>query len=145
MLTLVNSTCLEYNMESQGEAHVYWYLDLHVTDLDGLDLPYANITTKLGETLIGSLKANNIGWATNIPLLEKTVNATGEYFVGNHTIVAAYESLYGITLVNMVGNQQIDPFIIPEFTSFLILPLFMIVALLTTILFKERNFRRKKT
>ena len=72
------------------------------------------------------------------------MNASGEYPVGDYTVEAAYEIHSNSTTVNMTGNEQItltlEDFIIPEFPSLLILPLFMIITLLVAVAYKRKRF-----
>jgi hypothetical protein len=82
------------------------------------------------------------GW-TNLTLMDRMLNATGEYPVGNYTVEATYETYLNSTTVNMTENMQIIlsmPFVVPEFQSLLILPLCMLTTLLVVIV-----YRRKRT
>ena len=75
--------------------------------------------------------------------MEKMMNATGEYPVGNYTVEATYDIYSDQTTANMTENQQItltlEEFVIPEFPSFLILPIFIITTLLTVIFYRRRQ------
>jgi len=77
-------------------------------------------------------------------LLEKMMNASGEYPVGDYTVEAAYEIHSNSTTVNMTGNQQtiltLEDFVIPEFPSLLILPLFTMATLLAAIAYRRKRF-----
>jgi len=140
----VNSTSSVYpDIYSQSELYVHWYLNVHVLDSIGQAVPSANVTaTYPNATIAESELADAYGWA-RLTLMEMTLNATGEYHVGNHTAEATYESYSNSTTVNMIGNQQIsltlEDFVIPEFPSFIIMPLFMITALLAVIVYRRKR------
>jgi len=81
------------------------------------------------------------GW-TRLTLVEKMINATDSYPIGNYTTTAKYEVHTGQKSVNMTGNKEITislPFIIPEFPSLIILPLFMIATLLAIIVYRRKH------
>jgi amino acid transporter len=71
------------------------------------------------------------------------INATGEYQVGNYTIEATYRTHSNSTIVNMTDNHLItlmfSEFTIPEFPSFLFLPLFTAVAFLAVIIRRRKS------
>jgi hypothetical protein len=71
------------------------------------------------------------------------INSTGEYLIGNYNVEASYETYSNNTEVTMTGNQivtlRLEGFVVPEFPSFLILPLFMIATLLAVIVYKRKH------
>ncbi len=142
----VNSTSNRYNIQDQSEVYVCWYLDVHVTDSIGQNVPSANVTaTYPNATTAGSKLTDIDGWAT-FTLVEKMKNATGEYPVGNYTVEAAYETHSKSTSVNMTGNQQIilqlEDFVIPEYPiNIMMLLLIAITTLVIT--FSARKTLRK--
>ncbi len=128
-----------------GEARiqVFWYLDVHVVDDINQDVPSANVTATYPNTTLAESKlTGEDGW-TRLTLMEKNKNATGEYPVGIYTVEATYETYSNTTTVEITGTQQItlklEGFIIPEFPSFLILPLFMIATLLAVIAYRRKH------
>lgn len=140
---LANSTSNHYYVWGQSEVFVSWYLDVHVVDSIGQDVPVANVTaTYTNMTLADWQLTDSDGWARLI-LMEKMMNATGEYIVGNYVVESTYESHSNSKETGMItGNKQIAiqlPFIIPEFPSFLILPLFVIATLLAVIAYKRKH------
>ena len=140
---LVNSTALHIQYSMEGKIYVSWYLDAHVIDSIGQNVLSANVTaTYPNATVVESKLADANGWA-RFTLLEKMMNATGEYPVGNCTVEATYDIYSDATTANMTENQQITltlaDFIIPEFPSFLILPLFIIATLLAVIIYKRKH------
>jgi len=48
-----------------------------------------------------------MGDKARFTLMEKMINATGEYPVGNYTVEATYLTHSNVTTVNMTGNQVI--------------------------------------
>jgi len=98
--------------------------------------------TYLNTTMAESRLTDASGWV-RLTLLEKMMNATGEYPVGNYTVEATYETHSDSTTVNMTDNQiltlTLSDFIIPEFPSQLILPLSMITTLLAIIIYNRKT------
>jgi len=134
-----NSSYSYRGIEQSARVYVYWYLGVHVVDSINQDVPSANVTaTYPNATVVESKLADANGWA-RLTLMEKMMNATGDYPVGNYTVEATYEIYSDATTVNMTENQQftltLADFVIPEFPSFLILPLFMIATLLAVIVY----------
>jgi hypothetical protein len=128
-----------------GEARiqVFWYLDVHVVDSINQDAPSANVTAAYPDTTLAESKLTaEDGW-TRLTLMEKIKNATGEYSVGIYTVEATYETYSNATTAEMTGNQQItltlEGFIIAEFPSFLMMPLFIIATLLAIIVYKKKR------
>ncbi len=143
LIFLVNSTYTDVPLiQDQARIQFAWYLDVHVIDSEGTDVPSANVTaTYHNETLAESKLTDINGW-TRLILTEKMRNATGEYPVGNYTITATYETHTGQESVNMTDNQEITielPFIIPEFPTTLLLPILIIITTIAVILTKRRS------
>ncbi len=144
-LRLTNSTFQIHNIGDQSEVLVDWYLDVHVVDSIGQDVPSAIVNAYCSNaTLAGSEPTDAGGWA-RLTLMEKMLNATGEYPVGNYTVEATYETHSNSTTIDMTDNQiiilELPDFVIPEFPSFLIIPLFMTATLLTAIIAKRKQNR----
>jgi len=143
-LWLVNSTSDDYYVEDQAEVYVSWYLNAHVTDSIDQDVPSANVTAYYPNATIAESKLTDANGWTKLILLEKMMNATGDYPTGNYTVEATYDVYSSETTVNMTGNQQatliLESFIIPEFTSLVLLPLLMILTLLAAILHNRKRF-----
>ena len=141
---LVNSThyygtCLLSGSDSK--QYVCWYLDVHVVDSLGQDVPSANVTATYPNATLAELKLTDLqGW-TRLILIEKMMNVTGEYPIGEYTIEATYESYLADISVTMTDNRQItltlQDFVIPEFLSQIVMPLFMIVTLLLVIAYRK--------
>ena len=156
--TMVNGKALEdsrvwlYNTTITGNGEVndtaiiylYWYLKVQVVDSENSTIPYANVTAYYSNgTAAESTLTETNGW-TRLTLMEKTLNATGEYPVGNYTVTATYETYVGQESVNMTGNKEITiqlPFIIPEFPTSLLLPL--CIATTLAIITLSRKARSK--
>ena len=139
---LVNSTYNNLGIDDLAQVHICWYLDVHIVDSIGQDVPSANVTAIYSDATIAESKETDAqGW-TRLTLTEKRINATGEYPVGNYTIEATYLTYSNSTTVNMTDNQMItltlSDFVIPEFPSFLILSLSMITTLLAVIVYKRK-------
>ncbi len=147
-LWLVNSTSNGYNIDCRSEVYVCWYLDVHVIDSIGQDIPSANVTVfpsfpiLFNATVYKSELTNANGWA-RLMLMEKIMNATNNYPVGNYTVEAIYLIYTNGTTVDMTRNQVITltlgGFIISEFSSFLVLPLFMIATLFIVIMYRRKH------
>jgi hypothetical protein len=139
---LLNSTYGGTYIYDSAKVYVSWYLDVHVIDSIDQDVPSSNVTVTFPNATLAESELTDVnGWA-RLTLLEKMMNATGEYPVGNYTVEATYDIYSDATTVNMTENQQttltLEDFIIPEFPSFLILPLFMIATLLAVIVYRKR-------
>jgi len=134
---LINSTSTEVEALGESEVYVYWYLDVHVVDSIGQDVPSANVTATYPNATVADWRLTDASGWTRLTLMEKMINATGEYPVGNYTIEVTYETHSEHTAVNMTGNKQVT---IPEFPSFLIVSLFMIATLLAVIAYKRKTF-----
>jgi hypothetical protein len=128
-------------MSDNAVIYVEWYLKVHVTDSMGRNVPFANVTaTYLNTTVAESKLTDPNGWA-RLTLIEKVINATDSYSVGNYTVTAKYDVHTGEQSVNMTGNQEIIiqlPFIIAEFQSFLILPLFVTATVVVAIIYRRK-------
>lgn len=141
-VTIIDSVVNAYAYD-ETSIRIFWYLDVHIVDDINQDVPSANATvTVQNGTLVESKFTGEDGWA-RLTLMEKTKNATGEYPVGIYTVEANYETYSNSTTIEMTGPQQItltlDGFIIPEFPSFLIMPLFMIATLLAVIVYRRKS------
>ena len=139
---LVNSTYILTDLAGESEVYVSWYLSIHVVDSILQNVPLANISVTFPNATLAESKLSDVnGWA-RFTLLEKMMNATGDYPVGNYTIEATYDTHSDATTVNMTENQQITltlgDFIIPEFSTIIILPLFTITLLLAVILSRRK-------
>lgn len=141
---LTNSTCSTYRFFQQTKVYVSWYLDVHVIDSIGQNVPSANVTATYPNATVAEQRLTDAnGWA-RLTLTEKMMNATGSYSIGNYTVTAKYETHEGQQSANMTENKQITmqlPFIIPEFPSFLILPLFILTTLLAVIIYKRKHLK----
>lgn len=143
---LVNSTSNVYQIFDQSKVCFCWYLDVHVIDSIGQDVPSAAVLAYYSNsTAAASSSTNGTGWTKQV-LTEKIRNATGDYPVGNYTVTAMYSTYSNFTTVNMTQNQQatleLSELIIPELSSSLILPLLMIATLLAAFVLKrKRNVR----
>ncbi|MEM3617254.1 MAG: hypothetical protein QXJ31_05005 [Candidatus Bathyarchaeia archaeon] len=130
---LTNSSFTERNLYDSSQLFIFWYLDTHVIDLNGADVPNANVTAYYPNDSIAESKLTDTnGWA-RLTLMEKMLNATGEYPVGTYTIETTYETYAEQQQVNMDANKQITIqllFIIPEFPANLILTSFMTLTFL---------------
>jgi len=140
---LVNSTYPStYNAYDQAQVNIAWYMDAHVVDSLNKNVPSANVTaTYPNATVAGSKLTDANGWA-KLTLMEKMMNATGEYAVGNYVVKATYESYSKDTEVSMTGNKQISltlDFVIPEFLFSVMLPLFIVATLLAVIVYRRKH------
>ena len=139
---LLNSTNTNLKIEDIAMVYVCWYLNVHVTDSIGQNVPSANVSAFYPNATVAELESTDvIGWAS-LTLMEKMMNVTGSYPVGNYAVQATYETHSKNTTVSMTENKEIAlslDFVIPEFPSFLILPMFMIATLLTVIVYKRKH------
>lgn len=138
---LINSTTILIQFSMEGKVYVSWYLDVHVADSIGQDVPSANVTATYPNATVAESKLTDANGWTRLTLMEKMMNATGDYPTGNYTVTATYEVHVGQESVNMTENKEIAiqlPFIIPEFPTNLILPLFIATTLVAAILYRKK-------
>jgi hypothetical protein len=134
---LINSTVADVNIYENATVSVCWYLDVHVTDSIGQDVPFANVTaTYPNATVAESRLADASGWA-RLTLTEKTMNASGTYVLGNYTVTSRYNTHEEQESVNMTESKFI---VIPEFPSFIILPIFTMITLFAVVVYRRRQF-----
>lgn len=147
-VTLTNTTYVQLRLYDSTEVYVYWYLDVHVIDSVGQHVPSASVTVAFpNATVAQAMSTGAHGWAS-FTLMEKMTNATASYPVGNYDINATYLSHSDGAAVNMTENHAItlvlSDFVIPEFPSFLVLPLFMIATLASFVAYKRRPGRMRQ-
>jgi len=138
---LTNSTCSTYRFFQQTKVYVSWYLDAYVIDSIGQDVPSANVTATYPNATVAEQKLTDVNGLARLTLMEKMMNATGSYPIGNYTITAKYETHEGQQSVNMTENKQVTlqlAFIIPEFSSLIILTPFMIATLIAVIAYRRK-------
>ena len=140
---LVNVTTNQLECWLDARAYVSWYLGVHVVDSIGQNVPLASVTATYPNATVAETEVTDAdGWA-RLVLMEKMVNTTGEYPVGNYTVEAFYDIYWNETTVNMTGNKQVvlvlESFIIPEFPPMSITPLFMIATLLAVIIYRRKH------
>jgi hypothetical protein len=133
LVQLVNSTCSSYDLWDTSRVTVSWYLGVNVVDMYGASVDSANVTAYYSNATAAQSRLTGLEGFARLTLMEKMVNATGEYPFGNYTVEAIYYVYSNGTAVNMTGNQQIslklEGFVVPEFPLHLILPLLMIATL----------------
>jgi hypothetical protein len=141
----------------------------NVTDLAGVEFKLAYNTTVLNAT---SIAYGDIFGPTYFPLIseihddegyvwygfmeafgEPSFNGSGRVAIINFTVDSLGESVLGLydtklgdsaSPPNPIIHTVIDGFVIPEFPSFIILPLFMTATLLAAIMLGKKT-RKKKT
>lgn len=141
---LVNSTYTDdVYIHDQSKVISYSYLDVIVIDSIDQTVPSANVTVTFPNATLAEAKLTDMDGCARFTLLEKMMNATGAYPVGNYTVEATYDTHSDQTTVNMTENQQITltlgDFIIPEFSTIIILPLFTITLLIIVIISKRKH------
>jgi len=148
LVWLVNSTFTEHYLYNQSRVFVFWYLNVHVIDKLSQDVPSANVTAAYPNATVAESRLTDLnGWA-RLTLMEKMLNATGEYPIGNYTVTATYGTYSNQTEVNMTGNQvvtlRLKDFVIPEFSSILILPMLMTTVLLAFVIRKRKSAHKSR-
>jgi hypothetical protein len=142
---LVNTTTSNFQFNQDSRIYVSWFLDAHVIDSIGQNVPSTNVMSFYSNMTLADSKPTDTGGWARLTLMEKMMNATGAYPVGNYTVEAAYLTYSNSTTVNMTGNKQtiltLDGLVIPEFPSFLILASFMTAALLTVAVCKRKKWK----
>lgn len=132
---LINSTVADVNIDDNATVSVCWYLDVHVTDSSGQDVPFANVTAAYpNATVAESRLADANGWA-RLALTERTMNASGTFPLGNYTVTSRYDAHEQQAPVNMTGNKLI---VIPEFPPPLLLLILVAASSLTLLRHSKR-------
>jgi len=146
---LVNSTydhIFYYESQSEPRAYVCWFLDVHVVDSIGQVVPSANVTVYEQTGEVTDSKLTDIDGLANFIATEKVICPSGQDTYGNYTIKANYNTFFSQTTVNMTGNRLItltlEDFVIPEFPSLIILPLFTVATLLAVIVYRRKHSNR---
>ena len=141
-ILLINSTYTTLHFSGTSKAYLSWYLDTHVVDSLDQNVASANVTATYANTTIAEQKLTDSNGKTRLALIEKILNASGEYPVGNYTVEATYGVHSASTSINMTENIQLtlklEGFVIPEFPS-LLLPLFMLGTLLAAIFHRRKR------
>jgi hypothetical protein len=145
LIQLVNSTCDQYTIDEEGRVTVSWYLDVHVVDDAAQNVPDANVTAIYANATIAESKLTDMNGLTRLTLMEKILNVTGEYPIGNYAVEATLGIYSNNTSINVAGNQKttlkLSDFVIPEFPILLLLSLFMMATLLATFICRKKwNF-----
>ena len=90
---LINSTCSSYYKYDNSKIYICWYLDVHVIDSIGQNVPGANVRVVSrydGEKSV--VKLTNSDGLARFTLIEKMLNATGEHPVDPTIyVIATYE------------------------------------------------------
>jgi hypothetical protein len=143
LVQLVNSTYSSYTPSDISRITVSWYLGVNVVDMYGAPVESANVTAYYPNPMATQSRLTNVEGFARLTLIEKLVNATGEYAFGNYTVEAVYDVYSNVTAVNMTGNQQIalklEGFAVPEFPLHLILPLLIIATLIAVMAFERKQ------
>jgi len=131
---LLDTTCNSLTVDENASVYVNWYLDVYVKDVLYQFVPSANVTVTFPNMTVADSKlTDGYGWV-RFALMEKMINTTAQYPIGNYSVQAIYLIHSNSTTVNMTANQQTEltfqDLVIPEFPSFLILPLFFMATLL---------------
>jgi hypothetical protein len=152
MVELVNSSYVQTDLSGASAVSVSWYLSVSVVDSWSQTVPLANVTVAFPNATLTDSKLSDENGSARFTLLEKMMNATGAYPVGNYTVNASYAGYSDGTTLNLTTSAQItlmlDDFIIPELPLPLILTLFTATTLLV-IMAKRRkypnhSYRQKK-
>jgi len=143
-IMLTNSTSRNYDIAyDESEIGFNWYLDTFIKDSMNQPVSFANVTaTYPNATVAGSRLTDENGHA-RLTLLERTRNATGQYFVGNYAVKATYETYSNSTTVGIQGNQELELVFaglqIPEHPSILVLPIFVLMTLIAVIVCRRNR------
>jgi hypothetical protein len=142
-ILLLNSTYTTLHFSGSSKVHLGWHLNAHVVDSLDQNVNFANVTATYANTTIAERKLTDTSGEAQLALIEKIINASGEYPVGNYSVEAAYGTYSTSTSLNMTENKQItlklEGFVIPEFPAMILLPLLMLGTLLAVLLYRKRT------
>lgn len=105
---LFNTTVTNGMTYNNSVAYIHGYLDAHVTDFVGQDIPSANVTAYDLEDVVVESRLTGIDGRARLTLMAGFVNATDFYWTGTYTIVTSYMGCSNSTLVDMYGNIELD-------------------------------------
>ncbi len=142
-LRFTNSTCKDFNLQDNSSVSFNWYLDIHITDSIGQNVPAANITAIYPNSTVAVSSSTNLDGWTRLTLTGNVLNTTGNYPLGSYTIIATYLTYSNGTTTNMTENQVVtlvlEGYVIPEFTTLIILPVF--VTVFTAVMLCRKKWR----
>ena len=140
---LVNSSYVQTDLAGASAVYASWYLLVSVVDSWSQNVPLANVTVAFPNATLTASKLSDEDGSARFTLLEKMMNATGTYPVGNYTVNASYAGYSDVTTLNLTANAQItlvlEDFIIPELPPLLALPLIMMATLLVAISYRRKS------
>lgn len=145
-VSLVNSTCENFDIHAESKAFIYWYLDVHVIDSNLQNVPNANVTATYPNATLAESKTTDANGHARLTLMNKMMNVTGNYTIGNYTGEATYEIYSNSSSMNMTGNQQLTltlDFVVPEFPTFAIPLLFLTATFLAAVIRRKRSMNRQ--
>ncbi|MEM2104946.1 MAG: carboxypeptidase-like regulatory domain-containing protein [Candidatus Bathyarchaeia archaeon] len=105
---LFNTTMTNGRAYNNSIAYVYYYLDVHVIDLVGQDVPSANVTAYDIENVPVDSKLTEIDGKARLTLMKGFANETGFYWTGAYTVVTCYMDCSNSTSVNIYDNTEIE-------------------------------------
>jgi len=105
---LINTTTINGVTYNNSIAYIYYYLDAHVTDLVGQDIPSANVTAYDIENALADSKLTGMDGRARLTLMKGFANETGFYWTGAYTIVTYYAECSNSTLVDIYDNTEIE-------------------------------------
>lgn len=142
ILRLINTECVNYRSDD-ADIYFCWYLNLHVVDSEGSDVPNAEITALYSNGTIAQEGTTNVNGKVKLVLAEKTRNASGIHYFGNYTVEAVYESYSDYATVNMTENKQViltlEDFVIPEFSSLVLLSILITATIIMVIVNRRKQ------
>lgn len=106
LVHLVNSTSSTYDFLGTSGVTVSWYLDVKAVDLYGVPLDYVYVTASYSSNTVIESKLTDVNGLARFTLMEKMINATDSYPVGDYYVDADHVSgaSAGQT-VSITGNQ----------------------------------------
>ncbi len=136
-LMLTNSTApqMQENIRDLSQVVVRWYLEVHVVDSIGQDVPSADVEARFSNGTAAEWKlTDSDGWA-RLTLMEKLLNATMVHRAGSYSVRATYGPHSAATTVDMTESKRITlrlpDVVVAESHLFLTLLLFPALALFT--------------
>lgn len=101
VVQLVNSTFSAYEIMAEAKVYTYWYLSVFASNGTSVTVFYTNGTEVVPTVVVD-------GGLAKFPLLEKIVNASTTYAVGNYTLSAVWDGGSEHRTLEMTGNRVAD-------------------------------------
>ncbi len=140
---LMNSTYSNDVIRDFCKMYLSWYLDVHVVDSLDQAVPSASVSVSYPNSTVADSKLTDSNGLARFPLMEKMMNDTGEYPIGDYNVEATYESYISGTTVNLTETKQVTltfgSLVIPELSSLVLISAFITLTIVVIIVNRRKH------